>query len=167
MGVECTISEIFVLGQLLIAAMCSSYGEPFRQEWYTNNWLVGWLTTGTIGIAFMCLDSSNSVLQYVMPMTPLPASFGKIILGYFFLNAILSLWLKGLVDSFFLYKTTKKRPVPLFTPALRHAHDADARKAMDALIGHSDGREAEMSGDRDSNALLLHSMTPTERSEIY
>ena len=85
-----TISNI-ALGQLMIASIVSTIGEPFRKPWFLNWWHVIALIFQAGWLMFQLFSGDNYVTREILEQEPLPTDFALMLVGYLFLNAFASL----------------------------------------------------------------------------
>jgi hypothetical protein len=91
----CALADDIVLGQLMIASVVSTIGEPFRKEWYTNRWLVYSLIIQLAWLLYQVFAGSGYFPEELLGLEPIPTYFGFIILGLIAANAFLAglLWM--------------------------------------------------------------------------
>ena len=85
-----TISNV-ALGQLMIASIVATIGEPFRKPWFRNWWHVGSLIFQTAWLMFQLFSGDNYVTLNILEQESLPVEFSLILVGYLFLNAFVSI----------------------------------------------------------------------------
>jgi hypothetical protein len=85
-----TISNV-ALGQLMIASIVSSIGEPFRKQWYLNWWHVVALIFQTGWLMFQLFSGDNYFTRVILEQKPLPVDFSFTLLGYLLFNAFVSI----------------------------------------------------------------------------
>jgi len=85
-----TISNV-ALGQLMIASIVATIGEPFRKPWFRNWWHVGSLIFQFFWLMFQLFSGDNYVTLNILEQESLPVEFSLILVGYLFLNAFVSI----------------------------------------------------------------------------
>jgi len=121
---ESTVLDDIVLGQLMIAAMVSAIGEPFRIEWHRDPIFSGILLFDFIWLLYQVFQTGSDFATDVLQLETIPTYFGFYILGILLVNLLLSL--------FFLWTGNKFRYKRLRTlvPLLNDNDDDDDLDAV-------------------------------------
>jgi len=92
-----------VLAQLLIASIVSTIGEPFRKEWYTNEWHIGILLILIGWFIYQCFAGTSDFAENTLNLEPVPTYFGYYLLAIAAANTVVSFILWAIADRYHIY----------------------------------------------------------------
>ena len=72
----------------MIAGVVCTIGEPFRQEWYTNRWLLFALFLQAIWLLYQLFAGAGDFPENDLDLEPVPLYFSFIELGLICANAV-------------------------------------------------------------------------------
>ena len=80
---------------MTIAGVVCTIGEPFRQEWYTNRWLLFALFLQAIWLLYQLFAGEGDFPENELNLEPVPTYFSFIELGLIGANAVTAglLWM--------------------------------------------------------------------------
>ena len=110
-----TVEQNLVLGQVVIAAVLSYIGEPFRRDWTSNYLFTGAIIVIGLWTIYQCFAGGSTFAVDFLGLVETPVYFGWILVSLIGANALLCYlvheWTSELANTT-LYRT---RDVPLFS----------------------------------------------------
>lgn len=129
-GYPTAVGQQMALGQIMIASVVSSIGEPFRQAWYYNHYLIAALVVQFGWLLFQLFAQDDWFLVHVLKIESLPTYFAGVLLGLLALNLLCSLAVTELCD-FLLLQSTNRRWFEIATlPELHQPVNESFQKKM-------------------------------------
>jgi magnesium-transporting ATPase (P-type) len=105
---EASTTQAMALGQLMLASIASSLGEPFRLSWHLNAYHLYALLVQGIWLLFQIFAQNNYLLQEILQIKPFPVYFGMIIVGLLILNGLMAMWIVQYVERHIAPMTSKR-----------------------------------------------------------
>jgi magnesium-transporting ATPase (P-type) len=92
------------LGQLLIAAIVSTIGKPFRETWYKNRYFIWLLGVLFVYVLFQIFGGDNYFLTSIMQVKPMPVYYGFIEIAMMILHLVVCFAIRSFCEHFFSLK---------------------------------------------------------------
>jgi magnesium-transporting ATPase (P-type) len=113
-----TVEQNVTLGQMIIAAVLSYIGEPFRRDWTSNYLFTGLVIVGALWTTYQCFAGGSAFAVDFLGLVETPVYFGWVLVSLLSANAVLCYIVKGWTESLTRSTLYKSHGVPLFSEEL-------------------------------------------------
>ena len=113
-----TVEQNLTMGQMLIAAVLSYIGEPFRRDWSTNYIFTSFIVLGAVWVIYQCFAGGSTFAVDFLGLVETPFYFGWIMVSLIGANAILAYLVKEYTSSIADPTLYTQRDLPLFSKSL-------------------------------------------------